>query len=207
MKKTIIIALLVALISAGAGFGSCYAVIKSNPGIIGIYNSDADRNSTDYDSEKSKGTNRKNDSSVKDSDSDNLPKTAELKVGDSVTIGDFKYTFVSYNGHAHEADSDGKRGIRMEVQVENVSNKVSCSRLALSNDWYIDNNIIEVNSCYDIKNDDDRNFEVWQNMTPGQKASAIVYYDIDANAKNVKLVTSVYNEDKEKSPITFICEK
>lgn len=205
MKKTIIIALLVALISAGAGFGSCYAVIKSNPGIIGIYNSDTDRNSDDYDSEKSKGTNRKNDSSVKDSDSDNLPKTAELKVGDSVTIGDFKYTFVSYNGHAHEADSDGKRGIRMEVQVENVSDKVSESTLSLVDDWYIDNNIISMDYCYDDLGD--RNSNVWQNMTPGQKVSAIVYYDIDANAKNVKLVTSVYNEDKEKSPITFICEK
>lgn len=205
MKKTIIIALLVALISAGAGFGSCYAVVKSNPGIIGIYNSDTDRNSTDYDSEKSKGTNRKNDSSVKDSDSDNLPKTAELKVGDSVTIGDFKYTFVSYNGHAHEADSDGKRGIRMEVQVENVSDKVSESTLSLVDDWYIDNNIISMDYCYDDLGD--RNSNVWQNMTPGQKVSAIVYYDIDANAKNVKLVTSVYNEDKEKSPITFICEK
>lgn len=205
MKKTIIIALLVALISAGAGFGSCYAVIKSNPGIIGIYNSDADRNGTDSDSEKSKGTNRKNDSSVKDSDSDNLPKTAELKVGDSVTIGDFKYTFVSYNGHAHEADSDGKRGIRMEVQVENVSDKVSESTLSLVDDWYIDNNIISMDYCYDDLGD--RNSNVWQNMTPGQKVSAIVYYDIDANAKNVKLVTSVYNEDKEKSPITFICEK
>ena len=205
MKKTIIIALLVALISAGAGFGSCYAVIKSNPGIIGIYNSDTDRNSTDYDSEKSKGTNRKNDSSVKDSDSDNLPKTAELNVGDSVTIGDFKYTFVSYNGHAHEADSDGKRGIRMEVQVENVSDKVSESVFSLVEDWYIDNNIISMDYCYDDLGD--RNSNVWQNMTPGQKVSAIVYYDIDANAKNVKLVTSVYNEDKEKSPITFICEK
>lgn len=205
MKKTIIIALLVALISAGAGFGSCYAVIKSNPGIIGIYNSDADRNSDDYDSEKSKGTNRKNDSSVKDSNSYNLPKTAELKVGDSVTMGDFKYTFVSYNGHAHEADSDGKRGIRMEVQVENVSDKVSESTLSLVDDWYIDNNIISMDYCYDDLGD--RNSDVWQNMTPGQKVSAIVYYDIDANAKNVKLVTSVYNEDKEKSPITFICEK
>lgn len=205
MKKTIIIALLVALISAGAGFGSCYAVIKSNPGIIGIYNSDTDRNSTDYDSEKSKGTNRKNDSSVKDSDSDNLPKTAELKVGDSVTIGDFKYTFVSYNGHAHEADSDGKRGIRMEVQVENVSDKVSESTLSLVDDWYIDNNIISMDYCYDDLGD--RNSDVWQNMTPGQKVSAIVYYDIDANAKNVKLVTSDHNEDIGESIITFICEK
>lgn len=205
MKKTIIIALLVALISAGAGFGSCYAVIKTNPGIIGIYNSDTDRNSTDYDSEKSKGTNRKNDSSVKDSDSDNLPKTAELKVGDSVTIGDFKYTFVSYNGHAHEADSDGKRGIRMEVQVENVSDKVSESVFSLANDWYIDNNIISMDFCYDDLGD--RNSNVWQNMTPGQKVSAIDYYDIDANAKNVKLVTSDHNEDIGESIITFICEK
>lgn len=212
MKKTVIIALIVALLSAGAGFGSCYAIVKTNPNMVGIYAIDDEDDEDDEDSEKQDD---EKDSGGFDLDSDaqsNVPKTAELRVGDSVTAGHFKYTFVSYNGYAHEANDDGERGIRIEILVENISSEIRYSNIYIFSDWHIDNEIIDIDPCWDLEDDDDCNRGTGQNMTAGQKISVVGYYDINASAKSVKLVTNAgdtknTDEYEFETELTFICEE
>lgn len=121
---------------------------------------------------------------VEENSENQEPKDEKVKAGSTVTLSDYKVTFISCDTNytkyeSYFAPEKGNKVVRAEFEFENTSD----SDVSLSGfECYADNK-----KCEGYYGADDDISPTLESVSPGRTFKAIVYYEVPKDSKSVEL--------------------